>query len=184
MDKIKILGIVGSLREGSYNKSLMNSALELVPKGAILEVADISQIPIFNQDLENGLPEPVIKFKKQIKESDAILFATPEYNYSIPGPLKNAIDWASRPYPDNSWDDKPVAVMSASGGMIGGARAQYHLRQTFVFLNMHPLNKPEVIVTFANEKIDENGMLTDEHTKKKIKELLDALVVWTKRLKK
>ncbi|MDP2932019.1 MAG: NAD(P)H-dependent oxidoreductase, partial [Chloroflexota bacterium] len=139
-------------------------------------------IPLFNQDLEKSVPEKVKEFKAQIRSADAILMATPEHNYSIPGVLKNAIDWASRPYGDNSFEGKPVAVMSASTGMLGGARAQYHLRQVFVFLNMHPLNRPEVFVTFANQKFDEKGKLTDEKTKEFIKQLLEALVAWTRKL--
>ena len=130
------------------------------------------------------MPEKVKEFKARIRLADAILIATPEYNYSTPGVLKNAIDWASRPYGDNAFEDKPVAIMSASGGMLGAARAQYHLRQTFVFLNMHPINKPEVIIPFAHEKIDEKGRVTDEKTRVKIKELLESLVAWTRRLKK
>jgi chromate reductase len=155
-----------------------------VPTGARLEIFDLERIPPFNQDLEQAMPDKVKGFKAEIKAADAILIATPEYNYSIPGVLKNAIDWASRPYPDNSFQGKPVAMMSASTGMLGGARAQYHLRQVFVFLDMHPINKPEVIVTFAPSKFDEKGNLTDEAARKLIRELLEALVAWTKKLKK
>ena len=122
-------------------------------------------------------------FKSKIKAADAILMVTPEYNYSVPGVLKNAIDWASRPYGDNSFEGKPVAIMSASTGMLGGARAQYHLRQSFVFLDMHPVNRPEVIVTFAPQKFDENGKLTDEQAKKLIVDLLTALAAFTRKLK-
>jgi chromate reductase len=181
---VTVLGFAGSLRKNSYNKSLLRAAMELVPKDAKLEIFDLESIPPFNQDFENRPPEKVKEFKAKIRAADAILIATPEYNYSIPGVLKNAIDWASRPYGDNAFEDKPVAIMGASGGMLGSARAQYHLRQTFVFLNMHPLNKPEVIVTFASEKIDEKGRVTDEKTREKIKELLESLVAWTRRLKK
>ena len=181
---VTVLGFAGSLRKNSYNKSLMRAAMELAPKDAKLEIFDLEGIPPFNQDFENRPPEKVKEFKAKIRAADAILIATPEYNYSIPGVLKNAIDWASRPYGDNAFEDKPVAIMGASGGMIGSARAQYHLRQTFVFLNMHPINKPEVIVTFASEKIDEKGRVTDEKTREKIKELLESLVAWTRRLKK
>jgi len=109
------------------------------------------------------------------------LIATPEYNYSIPGVLKNAIDWASRPYGDNALEGKPVALMGASVGMLGTARAQYHLRQTFVFLNMYPLNRPEVMVPFANDKVNNDGKVTDPKTKEKIRELLESLIVWTRR---
>jgi chromate reductase len=128
------------------------------------------------------MPEIVREFKTKIRSADAILIATPEHNYSVPGVLKNAIDWASRPYGDKSFEGKPVAVMSASTGMLGGARAQYQLRQAFVFLNMHPLNRPEIFVTFANQEFDEKGKLTDEKTKKFIKQLLQALVAWTRKL--
>jgi len=181
---ITILGFAGSLRKNSYNKSLLRAAKELVPKDVKLEIFDLEGIPLFNQDLETKMPEKVKEFKARIKAADAILIATPEYNYSIPGVLKNAIDWASRPYGDNSFHDKPVAIMSASIGMLGGARAQYHLRQTFVFLDMHPINAPEVIVNFADEKIDENGRVIDGETREKIRQLTESLVAWTKRLRK
>jgi len=184
MDKrISILGFAGSLRKVSYNRSLLSAALEMVPNEATLEIFDLDGIPPFNQDLENQPPEKVKEFKAKIRAADAILIATPEYNYSIPGVLKNAIDWASRPYGDSAFDGKPVAVMGASIGMLGTARAQYHLRQSFVFLNMHPLNQPEVMVPFVQEKIDQNGKVTDEKTKKKIGELLESLVAWTEKLK-
>jgi chromate reductase len=182
--KISILGFAGSLRKGSYNKSLLRAAQEMVPEDATLEVFDLEGIPPFNQDLENQPPEKVKEFKAKIRASDAILIATPEYNYSIPGVLKNAIDNASRPYGDNAFNGKPAAIMGASIGMLGTARAQYHLRQSMVFLNMYPLNQPEVMVPFAQEKIDQNGRVTDQKTREKIKELLEALVSWTKKLKK
>jgi chromate reductase len=180
---ITILGFAGSLRKNSYNKALLRAAMELMPKDAKLETFDLEGIPPFNQDLETKMPEKVKEFKAKIRAADALLIATPEHNYSMPGVLKNAIDWASRPYGDNSFEDKPVAIMSASSGMLGGARAQYHLRQTFVFLNMHPINKPEAIVAFASQKIDENGRVTDETTRKFIRELLENLIAWTKKLK-
>lgn len=179
--KLHILGIAGSLRKNSYNEALLQAAKTLTPEEAELEIFDIKGIPHFDQDIEAQMPSLVQQFKDKIEKSDAILIATPEYNYSIPGVLKNALDWASRPYGDNSWEDKPVAIMSTSIGMLGGARAQYALRKSFVFLNMHPVNRPEVIVPFAAEKF-EDGILTDQHTKDKIHELLQALVIWTKRL--
>ncbi len=182
--KISILGFAGSLRKGSYNKSLLRAALEMVPADAELEIFDIEGIPPFNQDLETQPPERVKEFKTKIRAADAILIATPEYNYSMPGVLKNAIDNASRPYGDNAFDGKPVAIMGASIGMLGTARAQYHLRQSLVFLNMYPLNQPEVMVPFTQEKIDQNGQVTDQKTREKIKELLEALVIWTRKLKK
>jgi chromate reductase len=182
--QVNILGFAGSLRQGSYNKALLRAATELVPQDANLEIFDLEGIPPFNQDLEKSMPPKVKEFKAKIKSADAILMVTPEHNYSIPGVLKNAIDWASRPYGDNSFTGKPVAVMSASTGMLGGARAQYHLRQVLVFLDMYPINKPEVFLTFANQKFDDKGRLTDEKAKELIKELLTALVTWTRKLQK
>ncbi len=174
--KIKIVGIVGSLRHDSFNMALMKYAQTVMPKDIEFELLDISKIPLFNQDLETNVPESVKYLKEKIKSSDAVLIATPEYNYSIPGVLKNAIDWASRPYGDNSFEGKHAAIMSCSGGYIGGARAQYHLRQVFVFLNVHPLNKPEVMVPLITGKVDENYVLTDKPTQEKIKELVEALI--------
>ena len=178
---IQILGFAGSLRKNSYNKALLRAAAELMPKGAVLETFDLEGIPLFNQDFETQLPEKVKEFKARVKAADAILIVTPEYNYSIPGVLKNAIDWASRPYPDNAFNDKPVAMMGASTGMLGTARAQYHLRQCFVFLNMYPMNRPEVMVPFVQEKVDPDGNLTDQKTREKIKEFLESLVRWARR---
>jgi chromate reductase len=180
--KVRILAFAGSLRKGSYNRALLRAALELVPGDAELEIFDLDGVPPFNQDLETSMPERVREFKREIRAADAILIATPEHNYSIPGVLKNAIDWASRPYGDNSFEGKPVAIMSASTGMLGGARAQYHLRQVFVFLDMYPLNRPEVFVTFAAQKIDEKGRLTDQTTREIIGRLLEALVTWARKL--
>jgi chromate reductase len=181
-ETVKILGFVGSLRKGSYNKALMRAALKLLPKDATLEVFDLEGIPPFNQDLEGQPPTVVKALKAKIKKADALLIATPEYNYSIPGVLKNAIDWASRPHGDNVFEGKPVAIMSASTGRLGGARAQYHLRQSFVFLSMYPLNRPEVMMPYAQEHVDENGNLTDETTRQLIRQLLEELVRWTKKL--
>jgi len=180
---VNILGFAGSLRKNSYNRSLLRTALELVPKDAKLEMFDLDGIPPFNQDLENEPPEKVKEFKAKIRAADAILISTPEYNYSIPGVLKNAIDCASRPYGDNAFEHKPVAIMGASPGMMGTARAQYHLRQCFVFLTCFALNQPEVMVSSAQEKIDRDGKVTDQKTRAKIRELLESLVAWTKRLK-
>jgi chromate reductase len=182
-DVVKILGFAGSLREASYNRSLLRAAQELVPKDARLAIFDLNGIPLFNQDLEDQPTETVKEFKAKIRAADAILIATPEYNYSIPGVLKNAIDCASRPYGDNAFEHKPVAIMGASIGMAGTARAQYHLRQCFVFLSCFALNQPEVMVPFAQDKIDKDGNVTDEKTREKIMELLENLVAWTRRLK-
>jgi chromate reductase, NAD(P)H dehydrogenase (quinone) len=181
--KLSILGFAGSLRQGSYNKAILRAALEAVPSEAKMEIFDLAGIPLFNQDLENQPAERVKAFKAAIRAADALLIATPEYNYSIPGVLKNAIDCASRPYGDNAFEHKPVAIMGASVGMMGSGRAQYHLRQCFVFLTCFVLNQPEVMIPFAQDKIDKDGRLTDPKTREKISELLQALISWTKRLK-
>ena len=182
-EPLNILGFAGSLRKGSYNRALLRAATELLPKDARLDIFDLEGIPPFNQDLENSMPEKVREFKAKIRAADALLIVTPEHNYSVPGVLKNAMDWASRPYGDNSFEGKPVAIMSASTGMFGGVRAQYHLRQVFVSLNMHCVNRPEVFVALANQKIDEKGKVKDEPTREKIRQLVESLVAWTIRLK-
>lgn len=179
---LKFLGIAGSIRKGSYNRAALRTAQSLSPQEATLEVFDISDIPPFSEDAEQQPPVRIVDLKQKVRSADAILFVTPEYNYSIPGLLKNAIDWASRPYGDNVWDGKPVAMMGASIGMLGTARAQYHLRQSCVFLNMFPLNQPEVMIANAAQRFDQDGNLTDQPTHDKIGELLQALVVWTRRL--
>ncbi len=181
--QFKILAFAGSLRKGSYNKALIRAAVELAPKNITIEVFDLEGIPPFNQDNVNTPPKLVAEFKEKIRNADALLIATPEYNYSISGVLKNAIDWASRPLQGNPLEAKPVAIMSASTGRLGGARAQYHLRQTFVFLNIYPINRPEVMLSNAAENIDADGKLTNEQTRMLIKQLLEVLVTWTNRLK-
>lgn len=183
MDRpINILGFAGSLRKGSYNRALLRTAFEIAPKDVNLEIYDLDGIPPFSEDIEYAVPEKVREFKKKIKDADAILIVTPEYNYSMPGVLKNAIDWASRPKGDNSFENKPAAIMSASTGILGGARAQYHLRQTLVFLNIYPLNKPEIFVNLAAQKFDDKGKLLDQKTRELIVELLTNLVSWTRKI--
>ena len=177
-----ILGIPGSLRKASFNHKALIAAQQLLPEGAVLEIADISGIPLFNQDLESNVPEAVTTLKQQIRAADAVLFATPEYNYSVPGVLKNVIDWASRPPGDSAWEGKPAAILSASPGPFGGARAQYHLRQTLGALNMPTLNRPDVMIAQAQQKFDASGNLTDEVAKKLIRQLLAGLVAWATRL--
>jgi chromate reductase, NAD(P)H dehydrogenase (quinone) len=182
-DKVKILGFAGSLRKGSFNKKLLRAAVEVAPDEVELEAFDLEGIPPFNQDLESS-PHPKVKeFKEKIKAADGILIVTPEYNYSVPGVLKNALDAASRPYGTSPFEGKPVAIMGASIGMLGTARAQYHLRQTMVFFNAFPLNRPEIMVPFAEKKFDEMGRLTDETTREKVKELLVELAKWIKKLR-
>jgi len=180
---IQILGIAGSLRKGSYNRAALRAAQQLAPDTARIDIFELHGIPVFNQDEEGNLPPKVAALKDAVRAADAILIVTPEYNYSVPGMLKNAIDWASRPYGQSAWEGKPVAVMGAAAGPLGSARAQYHLRQTFVFLNMYPVNRPEVMISSAQEKFDEQGNLTNEASRKLIRQLLENLVAWTQRLK-
>ena len=182
-DTLTILGIAGSLRKDSYNRAALRAAQHLAPADATLEIFDLQGIPPFNQDDEQPPPATVAALKTRIRAADAVLLVTPEYNYSIPGVLKNAIDWASRPYGDNAWDGKPVAVMGASVGTLGTARAQYHLRQVFVFLNMHALNRPEVMIGNAAQRFDAQGNLTDTTTQDLIRQLLRNLVDWTRHLR-
>ena len=179
---ITILGIAGSLRRQSYNRSALRAAQQLVPEGATLEIFELDGIHGFNQDEEQNPPAKVVDLKKRVRAADALLFVTPEYNYSVPGVLKNAIDWASRPYGDSAWDGKPAAIMGASIGNIATARAQYHLRQIFVFLNVFAINQPEVMIGNAGDRFDESGNLTDDPTKEHIRKQLQNLVEWTRRL--
>jgi chromate reductase len=178
---ISILGIAGSLRHQSYNRGALRAAKQLVPERVTLDIFELDGIPPFNEDTENP-PDKVLELKKRIRAADALLFATPEYNYSIPGVLKNAIDWASRPYGDSAWLGKPAAIMGASPGALGTVRAQYHLRQVFVSLNVLAINQPEVMIARAHERFDLNGNLTDAATKDFIRKLLQNLVEWTHRI--
>lgn len=175
-ENFTILGIAGSLRKGSFNRAALRAAQRLAPQGVTLETFELDGIPVYNQDEEQRPPARVTELKAKIRAANAILLVTPEYNYSIPGALKNAIDWASRPYGDSAWNGKTVAIMGASVGLLGTARAQYHLRQTFVFLNMYAVNQPEVMIGNASEKFDSQGNLTDEKTKGLISQLLSSLV--------
>ena len=177
---INVLAICGSLRAGSYNRAALRTAIELRPPGMTIETADISTFPLYNEDVRaQGFPPPVETLRRQIAAADALLFVTPEYNYSMSGVLKNAIDWASRP-PDQPFAGKPVAIMGAAAGMAGSGRAQYDLRRSCVFLDMHPLNKPEVLIGQAQTKFDADGRLTDEVGRGLIRDLLVALEQWTR----
>jgi chromate reductase len=181
---VRVFAFCGSLRNGSYNRMALRAAEELAPENVSFETFDIGRIPLYNEDVRaQGFPPPVEELRERIRAADAILFVTPEYNYSVPGVLKNAIDWASRP-PDQPFNGKPAAIMGATPSMLGTARAQYHLRQTCVFLNIFPVNQPEVLIAAAHKEFDENGRLTDEATRKLIGQLMQALVDWTLRLKR
>ena len=175
-EPISILGIAGSLRKDSWNKGALRHAQSACPEGAKIEIYDLAGLPLFNQDEEKNPTPKVTEFKQKIRAADAILIATPEYNYGMPGVLKNALDVASRPYGDSAWNGKPCAIMSAAASMGGGVRAQYQLRQAFVFLNLDAVLQPEVAIGGAMQRFDAQGNLTDETSKKLIGQLLQNLV--------
>lgn len=184
VSNLKVLGIAGSLRKASYNRALLRAAQELAPEGMTIEIYEgIGDIPLYNGDVEaQGFPEPVERFKKAIREADALFVVTPEYNWGVPGVLKNAIDWASRPSKDAVFKGKPLALTGASMGMAGTLRSQIALRQTFLALSALLVQGPEVLVARAQEKFDEAGHLTDETTRKMVRQLLEALRDWALRL--
>lgn len=182
MKTIRVLAFAGSLRKDSYNKALVNTAAEVAPEGMEVEIFDLEGIPLYNQDSEAKAPERVKLFKQKIEEADAILIATPEYNRSVPGVLKNAIDWASRPSGQNSFNDKPVATIGATGGeIVGTSAAQLHLRQIFSFLNMHPFEERQLYITGASKKIS-NGKVADGQTRELIGTFLEAFRKWAMRV--
>lgn len=179
---LKIIGICGSLRKASFNRMALEVTKKESPRSVEFEIVEIGNLPLFNEDLETHTPPSVSQFREKAKSADAILFATPEHNYSVSGSLKNAIEWGSRPKGAGAFANKPVAILGASNGMTGTARAQSHLRQICVQVNMYPLNQPELLIPFAQHKFDPQGNLLDEKTRQKIKELILALIEWTKRL--
>jgi len=185
-ERVEVLGIGGSLREGSYNRALLRAAQGLAPNEMQIRIFDndtLAAIPLFNEDVrQRGEPQAVQTLKQEIRQADALLFAIPEYNHSISGVLKNAIDWASRPANESPLDGKPVALMGASTGISGTIRAQMHFRQVCVFTNMLPLNKPQVFVANAVEKFDSNGNLMDEDARKFVGGLMQALLAWIRQL--
>jgi chromate reductase len=182
--EIRVLGICGSLRAKSYNKYALQAAREAMPQGMTMEVADIGDFPLFNQDVcDRGFPAPVAMFRKQIAQADALYFATPEYNYSVTGVLKNAIDWASRP-PEQPFNNKPVAMVSATVGLKGGVSSQYDLRKILAQLGVFLLVRPEVFIGNEASKFDAEGRLTDETTRKFLTDQLLAFRDWIQRVKK
>ncbi|MBX5452985.1 MAG: NAD(P)H-dependent oxidoreductase [Acidobacteriia bacterium] len=184
-EAVSVLGICGSLRRGSYNAAALRAAEELAPEGLRIEQASIAEVPLYNEDLRlaSGFPPAVEALREKIRAADAVLIATPEYNYSVPGVLKNAIDWISRP-PEQPFSGKPIALMGASPGRLGTARAQYHLRQIFVFLNAYVMNQPEIFIADAPARFDTEGRLADEPTRSLLKTFLVALRAWALRFKR
>jgi chromate reductase len=182
--KLRVLGVAGSLRANSFNRALLRAAIELAPDGMTIAIFDgLAAIPPYNADVEaQGDPPPVAAWKSAIAAADALLIATPEYNYGVPGVLKNAIDWASRPPGKSVLNGKPAAMMGATPGGTGTARAQLALRQSFVFTDTRALLRPEVLVARAHEKIDAAGRLTDATTRSLVAQLLAALADWAPRV--
>lgn len=175
---LTIAGLVGSLRAGSYNRALMRVVGEMLPEGAHLEILPIDEIPLYNFDVETeGVPASVTALAARLGACDALLIATPEYNHSVPGVLKNALDWASRVSP-SPFAGKPAAIVGASTGVVGTARAQEHLLLIAKALDLHVMNKPEVLLGRAQERFDEGGELTDEGTRKFLQKFVNAFVPW------
>ena len=180
---LKVLGISGSLRKASYNTAALRACAELMPEGTKLTIATIGDLPMYNQDVfDAGIPAPVRRFEAELREADGVLIASPEYNFSVPPVLKNAIDWVSK-LPKQPWQDMPAAIFSASQGPMGGARVQYDLRKILGQLWCHILPKPEVFIGAAQTKIDAQGKITDETTRKFLTDLLAAFKPWIIRIK-
>jgi chromate reductase len=183
MSDLKILGVCGSLRKSSLNMATLRACNDLMPSGMSMKIAQIGDLPMYNQDVfDAGIPEPVKRFDAELRAADGVLIASPEYNFSVPPVLKNAIDWVSK-LPKQPWQDKPVAVVSASQGPLGGARVQYDLRRILGQLWGHVLPRPEIFIGVAQNKFDAQGKLTDETTRKFLADLLAGLKTWTERMK-
>ena len=181
---MNVLGVSGSLRKASFNTAALKACGELMPAGMTLTIAEIGDLPLFNQDVfDAGLPEPVKRFRAAVAAADGVLIASPEYNFSVTAPLKNAIDWASRP-PDQVWQDKPIAIFSATAGPVGGARVQYDLRRILGQIWGHVLPRPEVFIGNAASKFDAELRLTDETTRKFLTDLLVGFKAWIIRMQR
>jgi chromate reductase len=184
-DAIRVLAVAGSLRKGSFNRSLLRAAVELAPSGMEIETFEgLREIPPYDADVEAaGEPGPVTAWKDAIRAADALLFVTPEYNYGVPGLLKNAFDWASRPPGKSPLNRKPAGIMGVSGGNSGTARAQLALRQSFVFTETYGMLRPEVLVPRGAEKFDAEGRLTDDRTREAVRKFLAAFSDWIARFR-
>ena len=182
IDPVHIVGFAGSLRKGSLNRALLRAAQANAPDGMVIEAFDLAGVPLYNGDVEaEGDPEGVAAFKAAIRRADGVLMVTPEYNHGVPGVMKNAIDWASRPPNDAPLKGKPVGIIGASPGITGSARGQSQLRQAFEFTNSYCMPQPEILVFKAHEKFDADGHLTDAPTAQFLGRYLTALLDWTRR---
>ena len=176
----QIAVVVGSLRKGSFNRQLAHAVTSLAPADYSFNFLDIGGLPLYSQDYDADYPEVARNFKQQIEAADALLFVTPEYNRSMPGVLKNAIDWGSRPWGKNSWGGKPGAVLGTSVGAIGTALAQQHLRNVMAYLNVSLLGQPEMFIKHDPAKINENGEIIDEDMRKFLQSFVDSYVAWVR----
>jgi len=183
MPNYRLLAISGSLRKGSYNTSLTNAFVAHAPEGTMIEVLDWSNVPIFNQDEETPYPAPMQAIKDKIRAADGVIIATPEYNRSIPGPLKNLLDWMNRPYPETAWAGKPIFVVGASTGHVGTALAQYDVKKVMLFNNAFVMGQPEFYLVSAADKFDATGTLIDEDTKEHITRHLGAFLAYIEKLR-
>lgn len=179
---LKIVGIAGSLRSGSLNRSLLRAAARLAPDAMTIEIFDLIDVPFYNGDVEAaGDPPAVAQLRQAISAADGVLIVTPEYNHGVPAVIKNAVDWASRPPKAAALDAKPVALMGASPGMTGTARGQSQLRQAFEFTNSYAMPQPELLVARAHEKFGADGELTDANTERYVRSFLLAFDLWVRR---
>jgi chromate reductase len=173
--------LIGSLRKESFNRKMARALAEVAPATLKLEIAEIGQLPLYNQDLDTAAPAQWTEFRERVRRADAVLFVTPEYNRSVPGVLKNAIDVGSRPYGKSAWDKKPAAVISVSPGAIGGFGANHHLRQSLVFLNMPAMQMPEAYVGGADKLFDAEGRLSNDSTRGFLSKFMQAFAAWIER---
>jgi chromate reductase, NAD(P)H dehydrogenase (quinone) len=173
--------IIGSLRKESFTRKLTNALVKIAPPGLKLDIVEIGQLALYNQDLDGSPPAEWVAFKERVKRADAVLFMTPEYNRSVPGALKNALDVGSRPYGKSCWDGKPGAIISNSPGAIGGFGANHHLRQSLVFLNIPAMTQPEAYVGGAATLVDEMGEITNPATREFLTKFLQAFESWVAR---
>ena len=178
MAQKKIAVIIGSLRKESFNRKMAKALMKLSPDSLSLEIIEIGALPLYNQDLDDNPPAAWTEFRERLKKFDGVLFVTPEYNRSVPGVLKNAIDVGSRPYGKNAWSGKPGAVVSVSPGAIGGFGANHHLRQSLVFVNVLTMQQPEAYIGKAGDLFDERGDLSDESTREFAAEFMNAFAAW------
>lgn len=178
-DCLRVIGIAGSLRRASYNRALLCAAQQLTPPSLLIEVEVLDDVPMFNADLDaSATPEAVLRLRRAVREADALLLVTPEYNHGVPGVMKNAIDWLSQPLAQSALDGKPTALMGASTGAAGTARGQSQLRQSFVLTNTPAMLRPEVLVGRAQDKFDAAGRLVDEATRRFLRGFLEQFAVW------